>query len=218
MSAIHGQAPFGISCKNQDRRKMPIVFFGQDFSDPPSSIPKVAFSKLRHNLCSRDRLQLGVGSCAHCVHTPLFKKPDPGCILFRERVDGNLNTNSIDSKSLTTESQPGLCGCAYLTERRQCHFRYSFETMSNVPYFSLKGGLPMKPIKVQHKLTYWQRVFLQSKVNGASYNGESLPGQVWCWPKNTYLQSRLQNQQELGESIPPVRQKVVIEAGNNRAH
>ena len=59
----------------------------------------------------------------------------------------------------------------------------------------------MKPIKVQHKLTYWQRVFLQSKVNGASYNGESLPGQVWCWPKNTYLQSRLQNQQELGESI-----------------
>ena len=76
----------------------------------------------------------------------------------------------------------------------------------------------MKPIKVQHKLTYWQRVFLQSKVNGASYNGESLPGQVRCWPKNTYLQSRLQNQQELGESIPPVRQKVVIEAGNNRAH
>jgi hypothetical protein len=76
----------------------------------------------------------------------------------------------------------------------------------------------MKPIKVQHKLTYWQRVFLQSKVNGASYNGEALPGQVWCWPKNTYLQSRLQNQQELGESIPPLRQKVVIEAGNNRAH
>ena len=76
----------------------------------------------------------------------------------------------------------------------------------------------MKPIKVQHKLTYWQRVFLQSKVNGASYNGEALPGQGWCWPKNTYLQSRLQNQQELGESIPPLRQKVVIEAGNNRAH
>jgi len=34
----------------------------------------------------------------------------------------------------------------------------------------------MKPIEVQHKLTYWQSVFLQSKANGASYNGESLPG------------------------------------------
>jgi len=55
----------------------------------------------------------------------------------------------------------------------------------------------MKPIEVQHKLTYWQRVFLQSKVNGASYDGESLRGQVWCWPKNTYLQRRLKDQQQL---------------------
>ena len=76
----------------------------------------------------------------------------------------------------------------------------------------------MKPMEVRYKPTYWQRVFLQSKVNGASYNGESLPGQVWSWPKNTYLQSRLQAQQGLGESVPPVRQKVVIEAGSNRAH
>ena len=177
---------------------MPIVFFGQDFSDPPSSIPKVAFSKLRHDLCSRDRLQLGVGSSS-LRPSHLLKKPDPGCILFRERVDGSLNTNSIDSKSSHLESQRDFA-------------------VARISLNEGKGGLPMKPIKVQHKLTYWQRVFLQSKVNGASYNGESLPGQVWCWPKNTYLQSRLQNQQELGESIPPLRQKVVIEAGNNRAH
>jgi hypothetical protein len=49
----------------------------------------------------------------------------------------------------------------------------------------------MKTIEVKQELTYWQWVFLQSKVNGASYNGEALPGQVWAWPKDTYLQRRL---------------------------
>ena len=39
--------------------------------------------------------------------------------------------------------------------------------------------------------TFWQRVFLQSKVNGAPYVGEQLPGARWEWPKNTYLQRRL---------------------------
>jgi len=76
----------------------------------------------------------------------------------------------------------------------------------------------MKPIEVQHKLTYWQRVFFQSKVNGASYDGESLPGRVWCWPKNTYLQRRLQNQQPLGDKVPPVTQKVLVQAGKNPRH
>jgi hypothetical protein len=76
----------------------------------------------------------------------------------------------------------------------------------------------MKPIEVQHKLTYWQRVFLQSKVNGASYDGESLTGQVWCWPKNTYLQRRLKNQQQSVESGPPVTHKVLIQAGKSSRH
>ena len=67
----------------------------------------------------------------------------------------------------------------------------------------------MKPIEVQHKLTYWQWVFLQSKVNGASYNGEALPGQVWCWPKNTYLQRRLQGQQHVSENVSHIIQKVL---------
>jgi len=49
----------------------------------------------------------------------------------------------------------------------------------------------MKSIEVRRKLTYWQWVFLQSKVNGGSYDGEALPGQVWSWPKDTYLQRRL---------------------------
>jgi len=41
------------------------------------------------------------------------------------------------------------------------------------------------------KPSYWQLVFLQSKVNGAPYNGEELPGRHWDWPKDTYLQRRL---------------------------
>jgi hypothetical protein len=49
----------------------------------------------------------------------------------------------------------------------------------------------MKSIDVNRKPTYWQLIFLNSKVNGAAYNGEGLPGHTWNWPKNTYLQSRL---------------------------
>jgi hypothetical protein len=41
------------------------------------------------------------------------------------------------------------------------------------------------------KPSYWQVIFLQSKVNGAPYNGEALPGQSWDWPKDTYFQRRL---------------------------
>ena len=40
--------------------------------------------------------------------------------------------------------------------------------------------------------TYWQLIFLQSKVNGASYTGETLGRQNWDWPKDTYFQRRMQ--------------------------
>lgn len=40
------------------------------------------------------------------------------------------------------------------------------------------------------KLSSWQLIFSQSKVNGAPYNGETLPGQSWDWPKDTYFQRR----------------------------
>ena len=74
-------------------------------------------------------------------------------------------------------------------------------------YSKRKEEYTMKPIEVQHKLTYWQRVFIQSKVNGASYHGESLSGQVWCWPKNTYLQRRLHLRQNLTDNGPPITQR-----------
>lgn len=41
------------------------------------------------------------------------------------------------------------------------------------------------------KHSYWQLIFRQSKVNGAPYNGDELPGRHWDWPKDTYLQQRL---------------------------
>ena len=42
------------------------------------------------------------------------------------------------------------------------------------------------------KPSFWQLVFSQSKVNGAPYSGDNLPGRSWEWPKDTYLQRRLQ--------------------------
>jgi hypothetical protein len=54
------------------------------------------------------------------------------------------------------------------------------------------------------KPSYWQLIFLQSKVNGAQYNGEALPGRNWHWPENTYFQRRLQ------------RAKVFQSAGGSR--
>ena len=42
------------------------------------------------------------------------------------------------------------------------------------------------------KRSFWQLVFSQSKVNGAPYFGDNLPGRTWDWPTDTYLQRRLQ--------------------------
>ena len=46
---------------------------------------------------------------------------------------------------------------------------------------------------------FWQLVFNQSRVNGAEYYGERLPINSWDWPKNTFLQKRLN---ELKKSRP----------------
>lgn len=43
----------------------------------------------------------------------------------------------------------------------------------------------------EEKLTYWQLIFRQSKVNGGYYRGEELARHRWDWPKGTYLQRRL---------------------------
>jgi hypothetical protein len=55
-----------------------------------------------------------------------------------------------------------------------------------------EGGTEMKATEsTTGNPTYWQLIFLQSKVNGGSYNGEALARHNWDWPKQTYLQRRL---------------------------
>jgi hypothetical protein len=43
------------------------------------------------------------------------------------------------------------------------------------------------------KLSYWQFIFLQSKANGCSYRGESLPHAQWQWPRDTWFQEQLRH-------------------------
>jgi hypothetical protein len=45
----------------------------------------------------------------------------------------------------------------------------------------------------EEKLSYWQLVFLQSKVNGCSYRGEALPHAKWQWPRDTWFQEQLEH-------------------------
>jgi len=40
------------------------------------------------------------------------------------------------------------------------------------------------------QMSYWQLIFSQSKVNGASYKNDELPTCNWNWPTDTYLQRR----------------------------
>jgi hypothetical protein len=55
-----------------------------------------------------------------------------------------------------------------------------------------KGGNLMKSSETEsQKPSFWQLVFSQSKVNGAAYIGEELPGRNWQWPRDTYFQRRL---------------------------
>jgi hypothetical protein len=56
----------------------------------------------------------------------------------------------------------------------------------------LENQTDMKTMKIDcARPSCWQRVFSQSKVNGAPYGGEQLPNLSWEWPKDTYLQRRL---------------------------
>jgi hypothetical protein len=49
----------------------------------------------------------------------------------------------------------------------------------------------------QDRLSYWQRIFLQSKVNGGFQRAEDLPQGNWEWPKSTCFQERLSRLRDL---------------------
>jgi hypothetical protein len=48
----------------------------------------------------------------------------------------------------------------------------------------------------------WQLIFLQSKVNGGVYDGESLPAQNWKWPEGTWFQRHLRCLRETRRPLP----------------
>jgi hypothetical protein len=41
-------------------------------------------------------------------------------------------------------------------------------------------------------LGIWRRIFLRSTVTGAAHVGDQVPSRYWRWPKDTYLQRRLE--------------------------
>ena len=45
-------------------------------------------------------------------------------------------------------------------------------------------------------MSYWQIIFLQSKVNGAVYDGDSHPAHNWKWPDGTWFQKHLRSLRE----------------------
>jgi len=57
----------------------------------------------------------------------------------------------------------------------------------------------------EDKLSYWQLVFLQSKVNGCLYHGEDLPQINWEWPKDTWFQERSHHLKDLESAAHPAR-------------
>jgi hypothetical protein len=39
-------------------------------------------------------------------------------------------------------------------------------------------------------MSSWQLIFLQSRVNNGTYDGDRLPAQNWHWPQGTWFQRR----------------------------
>lgn len=53
----------------------------------------------------------------------------------------------------------------------------------------LQFFLRPEPVKLP---TPWQLVFMQSRVNNDEYLGDPQPPIYWAWPRNTWLQRRLE--------------------------
>lgn len=41
-------------------------------------------------------------------------------------------------------------------------------------------------------MSNWEDVFIQSRINGGNYEGDNLPDHKWQWPKDTFLQKKLE--------------------------
>lgn len=40
-------------------------------------------------------------------------------------------------------------------------------------------------------MSNWQKIFIQSRVNGGPYRGDQLPQHKWEWPRGTWFQNRV---------------------------
>jgi hypothetical protein len=60
----------------------------------------------------------------------------------------------------------------------------------------------MKSKQRRDRMSYWQLIFSQSKVNGASYKEHDLPSYNWNWPTDTYFQRRRSLKESLTEFCP----------------
>jgi len=117
---------------------------------------------------------------------------------------------------------------ADLAKRQKFYWRDGLDDRFNVSRKTGERRTKMKTVDVNsNNPSYWQAVFLHSKVNGAIYNGEALPRRNWNWPKNTYLQRRLRRHQEsepapglrkLPNSYVPSESVPWLVAGGGRGH
>jgi len=46
----------------------------------------------------------------------------------------------------------------------------------------------------------WQLIFLQSRANHGTYDGDRLPAQIWDWPQGTWFQNRRRHLREARSS------------------
>ena len=51
-------------------------------------------------------------------------------------------------------------------------------------------------------MSYWQLIFLQSKVNSGVYDGDRLARQNWDWPQRTWFQERLRYFRKTQQILP----------------
>jgi hypothetical protein len=71
---------------------------------------------------------------------------------------------------------------------------------------------------INHRSSFWLRVFSNSKVNGAPYWGDNLPAYQWAWPTGTYLQQRLRTVRAgAGEITIPANEAAALRRNESAA-
>jgi hypothetical protein len=74
------------------------------------------------------------------------------------------------------------------TESATAHGR---ELIIAAPNLERRNPMGKNEIEVKESYTVMQRVFLNSRINGAQYDGDRLPVHPRLWPRRTFLQRRL---------------------------